>query len=108
MASELVELYLNKRDDIDRIVYPFQALNRVSKGRDRGSLTVWGGYSSDGKSIIGMQSALAAAQAGYSVGYFSLEMTEEELLYRLLSMHTGIPKQRIEDEELDILEMGSV
>ena len=107
-ANELVELFVNKRKEIERIVYPYHSLNARSKGRERGALTVWGGYSGDGKTIIGMQSALAAAQAGYRVAYFSLEMTEEELLYRLLAMHTGIPKQRIEDEDIDMLERGKL
>ena len=76
-ASDLVELYRNRQDQVERIVYPFQELNNRVRGRERGSLTIWGGYTSDGKSIIGLQSALAAAQAGYKVGYFSIEMTEE-------------------------------
>jgi replicative DNA helicase len=107
-ARDLVGLYKNRKESVERILYPFRSLNSKTNGRERGSLTVWGGYSSDGKSIIGMQSALAAAQAGYSVGYFSLEMTEEELLYRLLSMHTGLSKYRIETGELNMEELAQV
>lgn len=107
-ASDLVKMYVNKREEIERIHYPFKTLNLRSKGRERGSLTLWGGFSSDGKTIVGMQAALAAAQTGYRVGYFSLEMTEEELLYRLLAMHSGIPKQKIEDEDIDLTERGDI
>lgn len=101
-SEQLMDLYRNRKQAVERIPYPFEGLNMRTKGRERGSLTVWGGYSSDGKSIIGMQNAIAAAKAGYRVGYFSLEMTEEELLYRLLAMETGINKSLIEEGVLDL------
>jgi replicative DNA helicase len=103
-SEQLMDMYRNRKAAVERIPYPFASLNDATKGRERGALTVWGGYSSDGKSIIGMQNAISAAQAGYSVGYFSLEMTEEELLYRLLAMYTGISMSKIQDGELDLEE----
>ena len=102
-AADLVDLYKNRRAKPERIPYPFHTLNKETSGRERGSLTVWGGYSSDGKTIIGMQSLIAAAQAGYTVGYFSLEMTEEELLYHMLSMMTGVPKSVIEEGSCNLV-----
>lgn len=101
-SRELVDLYRNRRAAVEKIPYPFDSLNRKVRGRERGSLTLWGGYSSDGKSVIGMQSTLHAAKHGYSVGFFSLEMTEEELLYRLLAMETGISMQKIQDGNTDL------
>lgn len=93
-AKELMELYQQRREAPEMIPYPFSFLND-NGGRERGSLTVWGGYPSDGKSIIGMQSGVAAAQSGYNVGYFSLEMTEEQLLHRLLAMNSAVPMDTI-------------
>lgn len=107
-AEDLVNIYLNRKEEADRIPYPFHKMNEEAKGRERGSLTVWGGASSDGKTIVGMQSALAAANAGYRVAIFSLEMTEEELMYRLLAMQTGIEKQKIEQGDLDMVEEGEI
>ncbi len=107
-SSELIQIYNTSRKDTERIPYPIGALNTECVGRTRGSLSIWAGYSSDGKSIMGMQSAVSACMLGYSVGYFSLEMTEEELLYRLLSMLTGIDSQRIELGDIDLEEQGTV
>ena len=94
-----LERFVRSQEHVSRVPYPFEGLNTVLGGRPRGALTVWGGYSSDGKSIVGMQSALAAAHKGYRVGFFSLEMTEDELLFRILSMLTGISTERIEYDD---------
>lgn len=107
-ANELVELFVMKKEEVDRIPFSYPTLNEHTKGRERGALSVVGAYSNDGKTIVGMQSALDAARAGYSVGFFSLEMTEEELLYRLLSMHTGIDMKRIEAEDYTMEEFGLI
>lgn len=95
-AEDLIEIYRKKKKAVERIPYPLLSINHATGGRERGCLTLWGGYSSDGKTVMGMQSALVAAEHGHRVGYFSLEMTEEELLYRLLAMKTGIPKAQLE------------
>ena len=103
--AELVEVYSHRNAEVERIVYPLAGLNEYTRGRGRGSLTVWGGYTSDGKTIMGMQSALAAAMSGKSVGFFSLEMTEEELLYRLLSMLSGVASYKVQTGDMDMDEM---
>lgn len=103
-AEDLVELYRNRTAAVEKIPYPFPSLNAEVRGRERGSLTAWGGYSSDGKSTLGLASTLHSAKRGYSVAFFSLEMTDEELLYRLLSMETGIQMNKIQDATLDLEE----
>lgn len=107
-AADLVQLYRTRQEETDRILFPFSSLNADARGRNRGSLNIWGGYTGDGKTVVGMQSALAAAEAGYRVGYFSLEMTEEELLYRLLAMCSGVGKDKIETGKMSLEEDGLV
>ena len=107
-ASSLVEMYANRTSERDRIPYAFKTLNIKARGRNRGSLSIYGAYSSDGKTTVGTINALTAAQQGYKTAVFSLEMTEEELLYRLIAMYTGISSQRIEQGDLSLEEDGMV
>lgn len=80
----------------ERIPFPFKALDRLGAGRRRGALTIWGAYSSDGKSTVGQQSMAEACRSGFSVAYFSLEMPEEDLLYRLIAAETGLSPDVVE------------
>jgi replicative DNA helicase len=67
----------------------------------RGEFGVIAGYSSDGKSVYGLQMAERAAMQGHKVGYYSLEMPERQIYRRLASM-AGVPlgviKHRTWDE----------
>lgn len=68
----------------------------------RGEFGIVAGYSSDGKSVYGLQLAEASARQGYSVGYYSLEMPERQVYRRLASMGgvpLGIIKHRKWDED---------
>lgn len=103
-AADLVELYRTRSGVTEKIPYHYETLNRRLGGRERGALSIWGGYTSDGKTIQGQQSAIHAAANGYNVGYFTLEMTEEEMLFRMLSSMTGVNYKKIQESNLNIEE----
>jgi len=67
-AEDLVDLYRNRRGTVEKIPFSFDSLNVHSRGRERGSLTLWGGYSSDGKTTLGLGEILFIAKLGnYSI-----------------------------------------
>lgn len=100
-SHDLKSIYLAMGGGVDRIPYAYRTLNAVNKGRTRGSLTITGGYTSDGKSTIGQIEAMNAASLGFKTAFFGLEMTDEEMLMRMLTMRTGIPTYKLEKHSLD-------
>lgn len=101
-GADLADLYRNRSDEFNGIPFPYFTMNRRQRGRNYGSLNIWMGYSSDGKTVVGLGNALDAAQRGFKTAIYSLEMDEGELLYRLLAMMTSATKSQIENNELTI------
>ncbi|QYM76908.1 AAA family ATPase [Leucobacter luti] len=56
--------------------------------------------SGGGKSFIGLQLVQHVAELGGRVGYLSLEMTERELLKRLISMMQGVHQGALQNHKL--------
>lgn len=77
--------FLDPQRHTDGILTPWAAFNSSTGGLRAGELCVIGGRPSMGKSLVSMQIALQAAQSGIGVAVFSLEMSAESLIYRLLS-----------------------
>lgn len=73
------------------------ALDSMVGGLVPGHLWVVGGFSSTGKSAAVVNIAFDALKAKKWVGVFSLEMTQEQYLVRLLSIATGIPQGDIKN-----------
>lgn len=87
----------------------FALLDRTLGGLQKSDLIVLAGRPGMGKTGFSLSVALNAARLGNArVAIFSLEMSEEQLVNRLLSMETGIDSHRlrsgkIEDEEWPVL-----
>lgn len=64
-------------------------------GLQPGHLWVVGGFSSTGKSAVAANFAYDALRANKRVGIWSLEMTQEQYLIRILSVATGVPQSII-------------
>jgi 5S rRNA maturation endonuclease (ribonuclease M5) len=73
---------------------PLAALSR-HLGFLPGRLYLAGGYTGDGKTALALQITRGLCESGVRVGYFSLEMTNIDLLNRLLE-HKGIPLRALE------------
>ncbi|WP_455640360.1 replicative DNA helicase [Parabacteroides sp.] len=65
-------------------------LDRLSGGLHKGELTVLAGRPSMGKSAVALWMALNAARQGKAVVFFSVEMSKEQVVMRLLSMISGV------------------
>ncbi len=61
----------------------------------RNELTLICARPSIGKTITALTLALNQAKSGVKVQFFSLELTEDEVMARLVSIHSGIPLYRI-------------
>ena len=67
----------------------------VTGGFHNTELTIVAGRPSDGKTAVTLQMALNAARAGKSVCFFSLEMSKEQLVNRMLSMESNVDSQKL-------------
>ena len=65
-------------------------IDAMTGGLPIGELTIIGARPSVGKTALGANIARNAAQCGMPVGFFSLEQSNRELAFRLLSGETGL------------------
>ena len=79
----------------------WKGLNVVLCGLHRGDLVLVAGRPSMGKSIVGMQLAHHAAVNGVGAAVFSLEMSKDSLVRRLISAVRGVDAQRLRTGALD-------
>ena len=83
----------NKEQGIRSGFYDFDAL---TQGLNRGDLIVLGGRPAMGKTSISLNIALNIAERNsFPVCIFSLEMSKEQITYRLMSMDSGIESGRL-------------
>ncbi|MFD3447192.1 replicative DNA helicase [Microbacteriaceae bacterium 4G12] len=88
MKDALVRLYEEfhqDRGDITGIETGFSALDKMTCGLQEGDFGVIGARPSMGKTAFALNIAFHAAKSGAAVGMFSLEMSEPQLLTRLVS-----------------------
>lgn len=120
---ELLSDYMSKLDQLHErrgtivgVPTGFTDLDRLTGGLQRSDLIILAARPAVGKTSLCLSIAHnSAIKHGQSVAVFSLEMSKEQLVQRLLSMDAGIDQQRlrtgwIEDEEWDriIYAMGTL
>jgi replicative DNA helicase len=86
----------------------FRSLDRLLSGLRPGSVSVIGGRPGSGKTSLALQIADAVARQNSNTLLLSLEMTADQLIYRVASQRTGIPSNRIEQGELSPIEADRV
>jgi replicative DNA helicase len=80
---------------------PWESLNYPLGGLAPGALTVIAGAPSNGKSIVALQIADFVARCGQHVSLTSTEMTQRELMNRLVSSESLVPITKIQRHEAD-------
>lgn len=75
----------------------YRKLDKMSSGFQKGDFIVLAARPSMGKTALALSLVAEAANNGYTVGFFSLEMPAEQLTLRLLSAESGIPLHNIKN-----------
>jgi replicative DNA helicase len=73
----------------------YSSFDRMTSGMQRGDLLILAARPAMGKTALALNITLNAWYSGASVAIFSLEMSAEQLVLRMLSSESQIPHQRI-------------
>ncbi len=73
----------------------YKQLDQFTSGFQNSDLVILAARPSMGKTALALSLAAHAAAQGHTVGFFSLEMSAEQLTLRLLSMESAIPHHNI-------------
>jgi replicative DNA helicase len=73
----------------------FVQLDNLLSGLQKSELVIVGGRPSLGKTAFALDIARHAATAGHIIGFFSLEMSREEVIDRVISAESQVPLWRI-------------
>ncbi|MFH1246315.1 MAG: replicative DNA helicase [Candidatus Liptonbacteria bacterium] len=90
IAYERIEKLHAHKDAIRGVPTGFQGLDNLLSGLQKSDLIVLGARPSLGKTSLALDIARNAANRGFKVGLFSLEMSREQLIDRLISAESGV------------------
>jgi replicative DNA helicase len=79
----------------------FHGLNKMTNGFHAGDMIVLGARPSMGKTAFAVNLTANVLGNDEGVAIFSLEMSAEDLMFRLLSIKTGLPMSKIKVGDLD-------
>jgi replicative DNA helicase len=106
-TAELIEKNKNKKEDYSLYTGYFD-LDGLTDGLHNGELTVIGARPGVGKTTFTLQLAENIAKKGKCVAYISLEMSEVQMIQKLLSMRTRINSRKIRNGNLDEKEIEKI
>jgi len=90
-AYERIEKLHAGGDKLRGVSTGFPALDNKLSGLQKSDLIILGARPSSGKTSFALDIARNAALAGYSVGVFSLEMSREQVIDRIVSAESQVP-----------------
>ena len=106
-STELLnEIFFKLKDRFLNPTFPglpsgFSNLDLLTQGFQKSELIVLAARPSMGKTALSLNIALNAIKVSkLPVIFFSLEMSKEQIMYRLLSSETGIPQNRLKHGKL--------
>jgi len=83
------------REGLTGVSTGFAQFDQMTSGMQRGDLLILAARPSMGKTALALNMAMSAWHTGHAVAIFSLEMSAEQLVLRLLSAESQIPHQKI-------------
>lgn len=92
--KKLEELY-ERQEHLTGVPTGWADLDRVLAGLHRGDLIILAARPSVGKTAFALNLAVNAAKQGVAVGVFSLEMSSEQLVMRILSSESRVDGQKL-------------
>jgi replicative DNA helicase len=92
--KKLEELY-ERQEHLTGVTTGWPDLDRVLAGLHRGDLIILAARPSVGKTAFALNLAVNAAKEGVAVGVFSLEMSSDQLVMRILSSESRVDGQKL-------------
>jgi replicative DNA helicase len=100
MFSELKERFLNPK--LPGLSSGFPSLDNLTQGFQKSDLIILAGRPSVGKTALSLSLALNIIKnSRLPVIFFSLEMSKEQIMYRILSVETMISQIKLKNGQLD-------
>jgi replicative DNA helicase len=106
---ETIEHFQEYRDDVTGVPSGYQDLDKLTAGFQKSDLIIIAARPSMGKTALGLCIARNAAKDhGIPVGFFSLEMSKEQLAMRLLCAEARVDSHKIRSGFLSRQECGKL
>ena len=106
-----IEVLRQRKEEISGVPSGFRDLDRITYGFQPTDLIILAARPSVGKTAFALNLARHAAlhaQNPIPVGFFSLEMSNSQLVQRILSAESGVPMQKIARGHLEDHEMSEL
>lgn len=88
---------INKKEQEKTFVpTPFKSINKTLNGFCNSEFIVIGSRPRHGKTALAVFMTVEMAKQGYAVAYFSLEMSKEQILLRMIAKESEIPVKKLE------------
>ena len=100
-VQKKIEELSKREDNLTGVPTGFGELDKITNGWQKSDLIIIAARPAMGKTAFTLSLARNAAAAGTGVGIFSLEMDNEQLVQRLISMESMIPASRLRDAKLE-------
>jgi replicative DNA helicase len=91
LADVVEQAAARRTEGLSGIPSGIRLLDKLTGGWQPENLIIVGGRPGDGKSALGLQFATYAAKQGFTVGVWTLEMSDAEVSRRVIAAETGIP-----------------
>lgn len=100
LALQQIEAIQSAGDGLSGISTGFKNLNKLTRGWQSSDLVILAGRPGMGKTSLMIAHVLAPAQSGQGVAVFSLEMTNTQIMQRMISMQSGVPVSDLRGKQL--------
>jgi replicative DNA helicase len=94
-SFEQIEVLAERKEHVTGVPTGFPDLDKILAGLHRGDLVILAARPSVGKTALALNIAVEAARKGYPVAIFSLEMSSEQLVQRLLCAEARVDSHRL-------------
>jgi replicative DNA helicase len=94
-ATATLEGLILRGQNVTGISTKFPYLDATTSGLQRSDFIILAARPSVGKTAFALTTALNVARQGQTVAFFSLEMSSEQVFFRLLSMFSGMDLQQL-------------
>ena len=106
-TTDLIEQSIKKKDDLSYYTGFFE-LDALTDGLHKGELTIIGGRPATGKTTFALQIAERIAGYNKSVMFVSLEMSEEQIIQKILAKKSRVNSRKIRNGDLTEEELDNI